>query len=291
MINKNKPLVVIVGPTASGKTSLAIDLAKSFNGEIICADSRSIYKGMDIGTAKINSTEMNGVAHWGLDLVEPGDRFTAFDFKEYANEMIRDIRSRGKVPFLVGGTGLYIDAVIFDYKFNTVVDVDKRTTLEMMSVEELNKYCRKSNIKLPENYKNKRYLISSIERKGCPVSQKTEPVEDAIIVGLTTSKDELIARIESRVEQMLKNGVIEEAISLGIKYGWDNEALKSNAYRVVNLYNRGLITFDEIKSKNITLDWRLAKKQMTWLRRNRFIKWLSIEQSKKYISSRLAKFN
>lgn len=288
---KNKSLIVIVGPTASGKTSLAINLAKKFGGEIICADSRSIYKGMDIGTAKINTIEMDGVPHWGLDLVDPGDYFTAFDFKIYADNKIAEIRSRGNVPFLVGGTGLYIDSIIFDYQFGKEVDVDKRTTFEKMTVAQLQDYCDKNGIQLPENNKNKRYLIRSIERKDCAISKRDKPIRNTVIVGLTTSKDELMARIGLRIEQMLENGVVEEAILLGKKYGWNNEAMKSNAYRVVKQYAEDLIRLDDIKSRNLILDWRLAKRQMTWLRRNKFIKWFNIEQAEDYISSRLAKLN
>src|SRR5664279_2859392 len=106
-LRNRPPLVVIVGPTASGKSSLATEVAKKFSGEIICADSRSVYKGMDIGTAKPSVEERQGVPHWGLDLVEPGEYFSVSDFKDYAVEKIKEIRSRNKTPFLVGGTGLY----------------------------------------------------------------------------------------------------------------------------------------------------------------------------------------
>jgi tRNA dimethylallyltransferase len=119
---RDLPLIVIVGPTASGKTSLAIDIAKQFGGEIICADSRTVYIGMDIGTAKPSRAEQAMVPHWALDLVEPGQRFTAADFKEYANKKIAEIRSRGNIPMIVGGTGLYVDGVIFDYKFGDDVE-------------------------------------------------------------------------------------------------------------------------------------------------------------------------
>ena len=113
------PLVVIAGPTASGKTALAIRLAERYDGEIICADSRTIYKGMDIGTAKPSAEEQARVPHWGLDIVEPGERFTVADFKAYAERKIQEIRERDRIPFLVGGTGLYIDAVIFDFQFKS----------------------------------------------------------------------------------------------------------------------------------------------------------------------------
>ncbi len=116
-IRSEPPLIVIVGPTASGKTSVAIELAKRLDGEIICADSRTVYKGMDIGTAKPTSDEQAQVPHWGIDLVSPGKRFTAADFKLYAERKIGEIRARGKTPMLVGGTGLYIDSVIFNFDF------------------------------------------------------------------------------------------------------------------------------------------------------------------------------
>ncbi len=117
-IRSKSPLVVIVGPTASGKTATAIQLAKRLNGEIICADSRTIYKEMDVGTAKPSAEEQAQVRHWGIDLVSPDERFTVADFKSYALQKIDDIRERGKIPFLVGGTGLYVDSIVFDFDFS-----------------------------------------------------------------------------------------------------------------------------------------------------------------------------
>ena len=111
------PLVVIAGPTASGKTELAIRIAKKFNGEVISADSRAIYRGLDIGTAKPTSEEQQGIPHWGIDIVDPGERFTAANFKVYAQRKISEIRSRGHLPIMAGGTGLYIDSVLYDFKF------------------------------------------------------------------------------------------------------------------------------------------------------------------------------
>ena len=115
------PLIAITGPTASGKTSVAIELARAYGGEIICADSRTIYKDMNIGTAKPTIDEQQGVPHWGIDMVEPGERYSAFDFQQYAFQKIAEIRHRGNIPMLVGGTGLYIDAVLFSYTFNDSV--------------------------------------------------------------------------------------------------------------------------------------------------------------------------
>ena len=283
-----KPLVIIVGPTASGKTSLSIDLAKRFNGEIICADSRTIYKGMDIGTAKPTLEERDGVPHWGLDLIEPGESFSAYDFKRYAEEKIVDIRLRGKVPFIVGGTGLYVDAVLFDYEFGQPVNLELRRKLEGMSLEVLRKYCIENNIKLPENDKNKRYVIRAIEQNNAHAKRRSVPIENTIVVGIATEKAVLRRRIEERSEQLFKDGVVEEATLLGKKYGWTNEAMTGNIYPLVHQYYLGAMSLTEVKKKFVTLDWRLAKRQLTWLRRNPFIKWLPLGEARRYLVETLA---
>jgi tRNA dimethylallyltransferase len=282
------PLVVIVGPTASGKTSLAIDIAKKYNGEIICADSRSIYKGADIGTAKPTIAEQEGIKHWGLDLVEPGEYFSVSDFKEYTNQKIAEIRSRGHIPFLVGGTGLYIDAVLFDYRFGPRADQKMRQELQQKSVDELQKYCIDKKIVLPENFKNKRYLIRQIESRGIDSKSSDKPINNCIIVGITTEKQELRSRIAKRVEQIIGDKVIDEAKELSCQYGWDNEAMKSNIYPLIHKYLEGALSLDELKVKFITQDWRLAKRQLTWLRRNSFIHWFELNDAKKYLSHELA---
>jgi len=259
------PLIVIAGPTASGKTALAIELAEEFGGEIICADSRTVYKGMDIGTAKPTPEEQAQVPHWGLDLVDPGGRFSAADFKQYANQKIAEIRSRGHVPFLVGGTGLYIDAVIFDYQFGPEADGARRAALEKMSVEQLQSYCRENNINFPENDRNKRYLVRAIEQKGINIRRMSEPIGNSIIVGIATDKDELRTRIGQRAEQLFENGVVEEAMKLGKMYGWDSEAMTANIYRLAHSYLEKEISLEEAIVLFTTLDWRLAKRQLTWL--------------------------
>ena len=282
------PLIVITGPTASGKTSLAIELAKKFNGEIICADSRTVYKDMNIGTAKPNAIDRADVPHFGLDLVNPGEYYSVSDFKLYADQKIIEIRSRGHIPFLVGGTGLYIDAVVFNYKFGPPANVKLRSQLQHMSLDELYSYCNKYNIELPENYKNQRYVIRAIENNGIKLSRSIEPIDGAIVVGIATERLVLRRRIEQRIEQLFDNGVVDEAKMLGDKYGWDNEAMKSNIYPLINLYLKGGASLDEIKSKSITLDYQLAKRQMTWMNRNKFIHWLTIAEAKKYLSDYLA---
>jgi tRNA dimethylallyltransferase len=283
-----RPLVVIVGPTASGKSGIAVELAEQYKGEIICADSRTIYKGMDIGTAKPSLADQARAPHWGIDLVEPGEPFSAADFKAYAVQKIDEIRARGSVPFLVGGTGLYIDCVIFDYKFGPAADPKKRAKLEQMSLEELHNYCIQYNILLPENDQNKRYVIRAIEQDGISTKRSRAPIKNTIVVGIATESDQLRARITKRSEQLFEDGVVDEAKKLGDTYGWESEAMTGNIYRLARAYLDGQLTQDEFKFRNETADWQLAKRQLTWLKRNQFIHWLPVTEVKNYIAQQLA---
>jgi len=286
--NLNQPLIVIVGPTASGKSGVALELAEQYGGEIICADSRTVYKGMDIGTAKPSKQDQARVLHWGLDLVAPGEPFSAADFKTYAVQKIEEIRARGHVPFLVGGTGLYIDSVVFDYEFGPPADLEKRAELEQMSLEELHKYCIQHNISLPENSQNKRYVIRAIEQKDISAKRSEKPIENCIVVGIATDNEQLRERIRKRSEQLFEDGVVDEAKKLGDTYGWENEAMTGNIYRFARAYLDGKITNDEFKLRNETADWQLAKRQLTWLKRNIFITWLPLAEVKNYIAQHLA---
>lgn len=283
-----RPLIVITGPTASGKTSLAVDLAEQFGGEIICADSRTVYKGLDIGTAKPTKSDMARVRHWGLDLVLPNQQFSAADFKTYAMDKIADVRSRGKVPFLVGGTGLYVDSVIFDYKFGKPADLNRRRELESMTIEQLHEYCNKNNVILPENKLNKRYLIRNIERNGQSYTEKRTLIDNTIVVGIATEKSILRHRISLRVEQLINDGVVNEAKGISDKYGWDNEAMKGNAYPIIHKFLQNELTYDDFIKKLIVVDWRLAKRQLTWMRRNTYIKWGTIHETRRLLSDALA---
>jgi len=287
--DSNLPLIVITGPTASGKTSLAIKIAEQFSGEIICADSRSVYKGMDIGTAKPSKLEQSKVPHWGLDLVEPNEYFSVSDFKDYALNIIDEIRSRGHIPFLVGGTGLYIDSIIFDYQFGNKADINERKKLNEMTIQQLWDYCNNNNINLPENKCNKRYVIRSIERKGSDLLRRNQPIDNTFVVAITTDRAILKDRIEQRIEQLFDDGVVKEARILGEIYGWGGEAFKGNIYPLARQYLLNQITFDEMRTKLITSDWRLAKRQLTWLRRNKFIHWGTITELNLYLNELLAK--
>ncbi len=286
------PLIVIVGPTASGKTGLAIQLAKDFGGEIISADSRAIYRDLDIGTAKPSLSEQQGIPHWGINLVNPGERFTAVDFKEYAEGKIQDIRARGHVPFLVGGTGLYIDAVVYDFQFpNIGEDLERRQVFEKMTIAELHEYCNNNNIRLPENKMNKRYVVNSILRNGRALERRQEPRDDCIVVGISTEKEILKQRITDRAEVIFNSEVVVEAKHAAARYGWDNEAMTGNVYPLIHKLVKGELSFDDAKEKFRVLDWRLAKRQLTWLRRDEHIKWFSLDDAHTYLTRFLEPLN
>jgi tRNA dimethylallyltransferase len=286
---KKLPLVVIVGPTASGKTSLAVTLAKEYSGEIISADSRAIYKGLDIGTAKPSLKERRGVPHWGIDIVGPEQTFSVADFQRYAKKVIRDIRSRGKIPFLVGGSGLYVDSVVYDYDFSASgYDTAERETLMEQDLEVLYKYCDKHNVKLPENHKNKRYVVNNILRSNAPQQRKTSPQEGCIVVGITTEINVLRERITSRARAMWDAGLIEETHSAAARYGWKHEAMTGNTYCAARAYIEGTLSRDEAIARVATLDSQLAKRQRTWLRRHEHIIWFGLEDAHTYLAQHLA---
>jgi tRNA dimethylallyltransferase len=282
-VKDSLPLIVIVGPTASGKTGLSIKLAKEFNGEIISADSRAIYRGLDIGTAKPSVEERRGIVHWGIDLINPGEYYTAADFKRYADAKIDDIRSRGHLPILAGGSGLYIDAILFNFEFGNLPIVEKRTTLQKMDILELQNYCVKNNIKLPDNIQNKRHLIRTIERDGIRGERSKCLSNNTIVVGITTLKKTLHERIAKRAECMIKNNVVNEATMVADKFGWNNEAMTGNIYSIIKKHKKCVLNEKEMLQEFIKSDMRLVKKQMTWFRKNPFIVWGDLASCERYL--------
>ena len=244
--------LVILGPTGSGKTSVSIKIAKTIGGEIISADSRAIYKGMDVGTAKPTKEEQQGITHYGLDLVNPDERFTVADWKAYAEERIKDIKSRGKIPIIVGGTGLYIDALIYDYHF-----------------------------KGPTGHK-----IGDIEQKTC--SDRTEVKGDYLLIGIDWSTEELRARLRKRIDQMFREDLYDETRKLVQTYGWGSQAMKSDIYEYAWKYLRGELTEEAAKEKCFYEDYHLAKRQLTWFKRNKNIIWLPLDQVYPFV---INKFN
>lgn len=284
------PLVVIVGPTASGKSSLAMSLAREFGGEIISADSRALYRTLDIGTAKPTTSDLKHVRHWGIDLVDPGERFTAADFQRYARNAIIDIRSRGKVPLLVGGTGLYINSVIYDYDFPPD-RTELRSKYENWSIEQLQEYCKLHNVNLPHNNKNARHLVDAILRNGVHPKRSNNLIENTVVVGIATERDILRKRIANRADQIFASGVLEEARQAADAFGWDSEAMKGNIYPILRQLIDGSMTVDRAKELFRISDWQLAKRQLTWFQRDTNIQWLPLPEAYTYLARRLAKTN
>ena len=288
-LSTNNNLVVIVGPTASGKSELAMRVAKEFNGEIICADSRTIYKAMDIGTAKPLKTDQKAIQHWGLGLIEPGQRYSAARFKSYAEAKILDIQSRGKLPILVGGTGLYIDSVLFNFDFVGGPGPAKRAKLEELSTEKLQEIIKKRGYKMPQNLQNRRHLVGVIERAGQAGIRTPKPRKDALIIGLMPPDAVLKGSIASRAEFMFESGIIKETVSLRKRYGVDVfSPMAGIVYSICLRQINGKISQKQAIELFKIADWQYARRQRTWFRRNRYIKWFSSsEQAYKTVQKQL----
>lgn len=263
--------VVILGPTASGKTSLSIEIAKRHHGEIIAADSRTVYKGLDIGTAKPSDLERQGIPHWGFDLVGPGETFSVGDFKKYANEKIIEIHSRGHLPIIVGGTGLYIDALVYDFSLANP-NIELRKKYENLGVIELQSLINAQKLPMPTNSQNKRHLIRTLERGNEPVSKRKLP-DNTMLIGINPGKQILEKRIQKRAKQMLDNGVLSE-VDWALKvYPLDSEALTGGVYRIYRDVVWGDLTIEQAIELFVTSDKHLAKRQITWFKRNNDIRW------------------
>jgi len=283
------PVVVIVGETGSGKSALAVELAKRCDGEIIAADSRTVYKGMDIGTAKPTVAERQGIVHRGFDVVPPDGQFTAYDFQQLANKAIVDIAGRGKLPIIVGGTGLYIDAFLYNFAFRPPLENRLRDDLRSMTVPELQACVRAAELPLPVNATNPRHLARLLE-SGQPPRQDRVLRSRTLVLGLRLERPELEQRIVQRVEDMFAAGLIEETARLYAQYG-DIEALRTPGYRAVVAYLSGALSVDEAKQQFVRADLQLAKRQRTWFKRNNDIHWLgrsdTLQEAVDFVTTRL----
>lgn len=267
------PLVVIVGPTASGKSALGMFLAAYFKGEIISGDSRTVYRDMSIGTAKPTRHEMQKVRHHLINVLDVDQSFTAADFKQAANQAIQTVAANHHLPFLVGGSGLYVDALLYDFQFAPKSDPKERERLQRLSVEGLQDELHARNIPLPHNAKNPRHLVHQIETAGVQPGSK-ELRDNTLILGIYIDKKQNDLLIRQRIETMIDSGLEAEARALGERYGWNCSALRTIGYQEFQPYFAGDVTFGDTKAAIVKNTIQYAKRQRTWFKRNKSIHWV-----------------
>lgn len=291
-------IIAIVGPTASGKTALSIEIAKRYGGEIVSCDSMQIYKYMDIGTAKPSKEEQGGIPHYMIDEISPAENFSVVDYVERARGYIDDILSRGKLPVLVGGTGLYLDSVINNTKFSEAeADEEYRKELYDLAKNEGNEAVHKlleeidkeSAEKIHAN--NLRRVIRALEiykTTGKTMTQVNiesvrEPLYDALIIGINMERELLYQRINKRVDIMMEQGLCEEVsniLSMGIDK--NSTAMQAIGYKELIAYFDGEISKEEAIEKIKQESRRYAKRQLTWFRRNENINWVLLQSDYNY---------
>lgn len=294
MGNKKPTLVIVAGPTAVGKTSISIDVAKKINGEIISADSMQIYKYMDIGTAKISKSEMEGIKHYLIDEINPDEIFTVSDFQNKANQYISIIMEQNKVPIVVGGTGLYINSLIYDINFTKA---NSNWDLRDKYVEKAKKYGNQSiydELKRIDIESANRIHINDTKRiiraleiyyeTGKPMSyfykdfRKENDKYNIIFIGITMDRGKLYERINNRVDAMIQQGLIEEVQKLlEMGYNEDLVSMQGLGYKEIIQYLKGNNTLNEVIEVLKRNSRRFAKRQLTWFRRDEKIKWIDTD--------------
>lgn len=286
-------LAAIVGPTAVGKTALSIAVAQQMNAEIISCDSMQVYKGMDIGTAKASVLETREVPHHMLDIIEPDQVFTVADYQKLVKEKIKDLNHAGKLPLMVGGTGLYYQAVVDDYPFfpNESQDIVRRKW-ENICKEKGLAYIYEQLMRVDQDYalkvgpNDRKRMIRAMEvwdLTGEPFSclqTRNEKAYQLHAVGLYIERSLLYARIEDRVEQMIADGLVDEVISLRKKgYDLSLNAMNSLGYKQVNYYLDGLLTWEDMLAEIKRETRRYAKRQLTWFKKDQRIMWVNVEDT------------
>ncbi|MCI8616673.1 MAG: tRNA (adenosine(37)-N6)-dimethylallyltransferase MiaA [Clostridia bacterium] len=289
-MNEKPKVIVICGPTASGKTALSIELAKKINGEIVSADSMQIYKDMDIGTAKPSIEEMQYIKHYLLDFVSPDERYSVAQYKKDAKNAIKEIITKGKTPIIVGGTGLYVDSLIYEIEYNDIeLDENYRKELEYLidikGLEELYKKAVEIDPvameKISQN--DKKRIMRILEIYKATGKTKTEqeiesrknPVEyDYKVFAINWDREKLYQRINKRVDIMVEQGLIKEVENIVKKYNKFPTAMQGLGYKKVVQYIEGNCTKDEMIEKIKMETRRYAKRQLTWFRKNKQTIWL-----------------
>ena len=297
MSSKNlSKIIVVLGPTAAGKTKLAVKLARKFNGEIVSADSRQVYCGIVIGTGK-DLKEYKFIPHHLIDIINPNQKFNVAKYKKLALRAIKDILRRGKLPIIVGGTGLYISAIVDNYEIPKVKpDLKLRNKLMKMSLAEKIKLLKKSDSKSLEfvDTKNPRRLDRALEvcmagYKFSELRQKSKPIFDCLQIGITPSKKILDECIDKRVDEMIKNGLVDETKKLIKKFSSNAVPLQTIGYKEIVDYldnvdnignNVGAYCNTPLQQKQKIINLikihthQFAKRQMTWFKRDKRIKWV-----------------
>jgi len=296
-MTEKRKLIVICGTTACGKTSLSLDLAQKYNGEIISADSRTVYQDINIGTAKPSLEERLKVPHYLIDVVHLNQKFTLAQFKQQALVIINEIHRRYKVPFLVGGNGLYISSIVDNLDIPSVPPDQKlRKKLEKKIVKHGLDYLWQKLIKLDPGTtsfvekQNPRRIIRALEvclktkKPFSQLRQKKECLFNVLQIGIKLNKKELVQKINQRIEQMIKQGLVEEVKDLVKKYPSDISALKTIGYQEIISYLQNKISLEEaidLIKKNTR---QYARRQMTWFKKDKTIKWIdNIEEAEKLI--------
>lgn len=286
-------LLVIVGPTAVGKTELSIELAKHFNGEVISGDSMQVYRGMDIGTAKVKKEEMQGIPHHMIDIKDPDETFSVAEFQEKARCLISSINNKGKIALLVGGTGLYVQAVTHDYQFSKISsDQDFRLEMEQYTDEygncrlheKLKKIDPKSYAKIHPN--NRRRVIRALEvyhKTGKTIhdiqSEQSESPYSLILIGLTLDREELYNRINRRVDLMIEKGLISEARNLYNRGIHNTQSMQAIGYKEIVQYLQGELSKEEATRVLKRNSRRYAKRQLTWFQNKMKIRWYNMSDN------------
>ncbi|MFC1901222.1 tRNA (adenosine(37)-N6)-dimethylallyltransferase MiaA [Chloroflexota bacterium] len=288
-----KPLISIIGPTATGKSNLAIHLAQEFNGEVVSADSRQVYKHMDIGTAKLNPQELASVPHHLIDVINPDEEFSLAQYKQLVYQAVEEIHNRGKLPLLTGGSGLYIWAVLEGWEIPEVApDIEYRRKLEERAgsgeADELYSELMETDPVAAQRIdrRNVRRVIRALEvskksdGKFSELQRKETPPFDILIIGLTAEREELYRRIDSRVDIMVEAGIVEEVKTLLDKgYGPDLPAMSGIGYRQIIMYLNGEITLEEAIRNIKTETHRLVRRQYNWFSlKDKRINWFDIEK-------------
>ena len=296
----SKPKVIVIcGPTASGKTALSIKLAKKINGEIISSDSMQIYKDMDIGTAKPSKEEMQGIKHYLLDFVEPSQRYSVADFKKDAEKAIEEIISKGKVPIVVGGTGLYVDSLIYGIEYQDIqFDAQYRAELEKRAEQEgLEKLYEEAKEIDPQAMEkispnDQKRILRVLEIYKATGKNKTEQEAesrkngvkyDYKVFAINMDREKLYERINKRVDIMIEQGLIQEVETLLKKYDEFPTAMQGLGYKEVVEYLQGTTSKEEMIDKIKMETRRYAKRQITWFKKNKQTIWIEPQDLQKIL--------